>query len=51
MAEAIGIGYVYTGKVSKKKGRATLEEFSEMSPPAVINSVQKLNEGKLTYFN
>ena len=51
MAESIGIGYVYTGKMSKKKGRATLEEFSEMPAPAVINSVAKLNEGKLTYFN
>ena len=45
MAESIGIGYVYTGKISKKKGRATLEEFSEMPAPAVINSVAKLNEG------
>ena len=45
MAEAIGIGYVYTGKISKKKGRATLEEFSAMPAPAVINSVCKLNEG------
>ena len=45
MAESIGVGYVYTGKVSKKKGRATLEEFSEMPAPAVINSCQKLNEG------
>lgn len=51
MAESIGIGYVYTGKMSKKKGRATLEEFSEMPAPALINSCQKLNEGKLTYFN
>ena len=45
MAESIGIGYVYTGKMSKKKGRATLEEFSEMPAPALINSCQKLNEG------
>lgn len=45
MAESIGVGYVYTGKISKKKGRATLEEFSEMPAPAVINSCQKLNEG------
>jgi superfamily II DNA or RNA helicase len=37
--------YVYTGKISKKKGRATLEEFSAMPAPAVINSVCKLNEG------
>ena len=45
MAESIGVGYVYTGKISKKKGRATLEEFSEMPAPAVINSVAKLTEG------
>jgi superfamily II DNA or RNA helicase len=45
MAESIGMGYVYTGKISKKKGRATLEEFSEMPAPALINSCQKLNEG------
>lgn len=50
MAESIGIGMVYTGKDSKKKGRITLEEFSR-SPTGVINSCAKLNEGKLTYFN
>ncbi len=45
MAESIGIGYVYTGRTSKKKGRATLEEFSEMDTSGVINSVARLNEG------
>jgi superfamily II DNA or RNA helicase len=44
MAEAIGLGMVYTGKDSKKKGRITLEEFNEM-PFGVINSCAKLNEG------
>jgi superfamily II DNA or RNA helicase len=44
MAEAIGIGSVYTGKDSKKKGRATLEEFNLQSS-GVINSCAKLNEG------
>ena len=28
MAEAIGIGDVYTGKISKKKGRTTIDEFN-----------------------
>ena len=31
MAEAIGVGYVYTGNEGKKKNRITLEEFSTMS--------------------
>jgi superfamily II DNA or RNA helicase len=44
MAESIGIGSVYTGKDSKKKGRATLEEFN-LQPYGVINSCAKLNEG------
>ena len=44
MAEAIGIGYVYTGKDSKKKGRITLNEFISM-PSGVLNTVQKCNEG------
>lgn len=45
MAESIGIGEVYTGKISKKKGRTTIKEFNNKSAPAVINSVAKLNEG------
>lgn len=44
MAESIGIGKVYTGKDSKKKGRATLEEFNNCDV-GVINSCAKLNEG------
>lgn len=44
MAEAIGIGYVYSGKDSKKKGRMTIEEFSKLSN-GVLNSSQKANEG------
>lgn len=45
MAESIGYGSVYTGKItSKKKSRMTLEEFAQQST-GVINSVAKLNEG------
>lgn len=44
MAESIGIGTVYTGKDSKKKGRITLEEFNNCDV-GVINSCAKLNEG------
>lgn len=44
MAESIGVGKVYTGKDSKKKGRATLEEFNSCDV-GVINSCAKLNEG------
>lgn len=44
MAEAIGIGYVYTGKESKKKNRITLEEFAKLDK-GVINSCKLANEG------
>lgn len=44
MAESIGIGYVYSGRDSKKKGRMTIEEFSSV-PYGVLNSSQKANEG------
>lgn len=44
MAESIGIGEVYSGKDSKKKGRITLEEFNSCST-GIINSINKLNEG------
>ena len=44
MAESIGIGYVYTGKESKKKNRITVEEFSALNS-GVINSVQLANKG------
>lgn len=44
MAESIGIGKVYTGKVTKKKGRLTMDEFNR-GDFLVINSVSKLIEG------
>lgn len=45
MAEAIGMGgEVYTGKDSKKKARANLEEFNQKQV-AIMHSVAKLNEG------
>lgn len=44
MAESIGIGYVYTGKESKKKNRITVEEFSKLDK-GVINSCKLANEG------
>lgn len=44
MAEAIGIGNVYSGKDTKKKGRMTLEEF-KAETSAVLNTIQKANEG------
>jgi len=44
MAEAIGIGEVYTGKDNKKKARANLEEFNRKTV-GILNSVAKLNEG------
>lgn len=45
MAEAIGIGEVYTGKNSKTKARANLEEFNRRTDGCVLNSVKKLIEG------
>ena len=45
MAEAIGMGgQVYTGKDSKKKARANLEEFNR-AKTGIIHSVAKLDEG------
>ena len=44
MAESVGIGFVYTGKESKKKNRITLEDFSTKSS-GVLNSCQLANEG------
>lgn len=44
IAESIGIGHVYTGKDSKKKGRATLDEFSRVQK-GVLNTVKKCDEG------
>ena len=44
IAEQIGVGYVYTGKESKKKNRITLEEFAR-KPSGVLNTVKKCDEG------
>lgn len=44
MAEAIGYGQVYTGKVSKKRGSNIIEDFNKQSI-GVLNSCQKVNEG------
>ena len=45
MAESIGMGsYVYTGKMSKKKGRMTIEEFNEL-PSGILSTVRKADEG------
>lgn len=44
MAEKIGVGYVYTGKESKKKNRMTLEEFALLDR-GVINSCKLAIEG------
>lgn len=45
MAESIGMdGGVYTGKMTKKKGRVTLEEFYEKKE-GVLHSCARLNEG------
>lgn len=45
MAESIGGGEVYTGKVSKKRGANILSDFNNSLPPAILHSCQKLNEG------
>lgn len=44
IAEKIGVGYVYTGKTSKKKSRISLEEFATKES-GVLNTVKKCNEG------
>lgn len=44
MAESIGIGKVYTGKDSKKKGRTTIEDFNKETV-GVLNTVKKADEG------
>ena len=44
MAEKIGDGYVYSGRDSKKKGRMTLEEFSNVES-GVLHTVKKADEG------
>jgi superfamily II DNA or RNA helicase len=44
MAEAIGVGYVYTGKEGKKKNRITIDEFVQLEK-GVINSCKLAIEG------
>ena len=44
MAESIGIGDVYTGRVSKKRSATMLEDFSIKSS-GVLNTCAKANEG------
>lgn len=44
MAESIGIGQVYSGKDSKKKGRITIKEFSE-TITGVMNTIRKADAG------
>lgn len=44
MAESIGIGEVFSGKTSKKKGRTTMENFN-LKPIGVLNSIKKVIEG------
>lgn len=44
MAEAIGIGEVYTGRVSKKRGANIIEDFNN-SECSVLNTCAKANEG------
>lgn len=45
MAESIGMGgKVYTGKVSKKKGRTTIEEFNKETV-GILHTVKKADEG------
>ena len=44
MAEAIGVGYVYTGKEGKQKNRITIEEFENLEK-GVINSCKLAIEG------
>ena len=44
MAEAIGIGDVYTGKVSKKRSITMIEDFNK-SDVGVLNTCAKANEG------
>ena len=44
MAEAIGIGEVYTGRVSKKRSANMIEEFNDVKS-GVLNTCAKANEG------
>ena len=44
MAEAIGIGEVYTGRVSKKRSDTMIEDFN-LAETGVLNTCAKANEG------
>ena len=44
MAESIGGGEVFSGKISKKKGRTTMETFN-LKPIGVLHTVKKVIEG------
>lgn len=44
LAKESGVGKVYSGKDTSKKGRITLDEFKAMKT-GVIHSIYKLNEG------
>ena len=44
MAESIGIGEVYTGRVSKKRSTTMIEEFN-IAETGVLNTCAKANEG------
>ena len=44
MAEKIGYGEVYTGKVSKKSGSDIMERF-KLTETGILNSCEKVNEG------
>lgn len=44
MAEAIGYGEVYTGRISKKRSSTMIEEFN-LSNTGVLNTCAKANEG------
>ena len=50
MAESFSSGFVYTGKDSKKKNRATLEEFSQWTS-GCLHTCKLAEEGCLSYFN
>lgn len=43
-AEKIGIGPVYSGKTTKKKGRITIQEFSECKT-GVMNTIKRADAG------
>ena len=44
IAEQIGMGMVYSGKDSKKKGRTTIEEFTKATS-GVLNTIKRADEG------